>query len=189
MKTTYNILAALILTFAISVNATAQKVAPPYSIGLRANPDGGGVTAKYFFNENINIEAMLNGSGGTSSHGYHSTVFLGLVEYNFLLSNPAWRVFVGPGVHIGGQKQYRYLYGEYPDANQAIFGFDMIGGVEYLFDYVPIGISLDIKPTVNVSVYNGITAFPNNTCGLGVRYYFVSWAGRGYRADVIEAGR
>jgi len=186
MKQAYIILAAAFLVVFFANNAKAQKVAPPYAIGFRANPDGGGLSAKYFFNENINIEAMLNGSGGTNAYRYHSKVFLALAEYNFLLANPSWRIYVGPGLHVGRQKQYRYMYGEFPATKQAIFGFDMIGGIEYVFDYVPVGISLDVKPAVNF--YNGITAFPNNTFGLGIRYYFGSWAGK-FKTDPIEAGR
>jgi hypothetical protein len=56
MKQTYKILIAIALMVNISGYVAAQKVAPPYAIGFRANPDGGGLTAKFFFNENINIQ-------------------------------------------------------------------------------------------------------------------------------------
>ena len=60
----------------------------------------------------------------------------------------------------------------------------MIGGVEYVFDYVPVGISVDVKPAVNF--YNGISAFLNNILGLGVRYYFGKWTSK---PEPIQSGR
>ena len=63
----------------------------------------------------------------------------------------------------------------------------MIGGIEYVFDYVPIGLSLDMKPAINIS--DGAGAFPNNTFGFSARYYFGSWAGKDFKAELAETGR
>jgi len=168
------ILPVLLIMLFVGMNVQAQdQQVPPFAIGLRANPDGVGITGKYFFIEPVNIELMVNGSGGTYYSNGPSATFVGLLEYNFIFPDPAWRIFLGGGAHVTSWKQY-------PESNnprQTLLGLDAIAGIEYVFYEVPIGISLDIKPAINF--IDGVTSFPNNTFGLGVRYYFGSWSKKG----------
>ena len=155
----------VVLFSAPRVYAQDESV-PPFAVGLRANPDGAGVVAKYFFVETVSIEAMLNGSSGSYYQNGPSTTFVGLLEYNFIFNDPAWRIFIGPGAHVGSSKPYA----DNNTPRQAVYGLDAIAGIEYVFYEVPIGLSLDVKPAINF--INGVTEFPANTFGLGVRYYF-----------------
>jgi len=169
-------------------NAMAQEIqngdVPPFGIGIRANPDGAGITAKYFFIPQISFEGMVNASGGTYFGSGPSTTIVGLAEYNLIFNNPSWRAFIGPGGHITSWKQYP----EINNYRQTLIGIDGIIGLEYVFYEVPIGISIDVKPAMNF--VNGVTAFPENTFGLAVRYYFGGWnKGAMENRDDVESGR
>ena len=171
MKKAKVLLSVLVMLFlgVVTVKAQNEEV-PPFAIGIRADPDGAGITAKYFFIPEVSAELMVNGSGGNYAANGPSVVVVGLVEYNFLFNDPAWRVFLGPGAHIGTWKEYI----ESNNPRQTVFGLDVIGGIEYVFYEVPIGISIDVKPAMNF--ISGVTSFPNNAFGLGIRYYFGSWS-------------
>lgn len=147
----------------------------PVAIGVRANPDGGGLTAKIFLNKNWNIEAQVNGSQGY----YHMDngrpygpgwATVGMAEYNFVFRDPSYRIYIGAGLH--GGKWDKYDHTQYADAPlaQGIFGADAIVGAEYIFKSVPLGISIDAKPAVNFG--DGAGFYPNNLYGVAVRYYF-----------------
>ncbi len=184
MKKIHVLLLVLFLMFLgiVSVQAQDEQV-PPFAIGLRANPDGAGITAKYFFIPAVSIEAMINGSGGTYYGNGPSTTFLGLIEYNFIFNDPSWRIFIGPGAHVTSWRQYPEL----KEPRQTLMGLDAIIGVEYVFYEIPIGISLDLKPAMNFG--NSVTSFPNNSAGLGVRYYFGNWGRRRANQTPIQDGR
>lgn len=185
MKHTQIFFAMLFMIFCTAPGAKAQNEAvPPFALGLRVNPDGAGVTGKFFFTENVAFEGIVSGSNGSYSHYGPSTTFTGLFEYNFIFDDPAWRVFLGVGAHITSWKEYT----DNNNPRQTYAGADAIAGLEYVFTEVPVGVSVDIKPAINF--VNGVTTFPNNTFGLGVRYYFGRWANKlAEHPDEIETGR
>ena len=186
MKYVYILVASALILFG-TTSANAQMTQAPYGLGLRADPDGAGISGKYYFCDHVNFEAMLNGSSGSHSYGYRSTVFVGMAEYNISISSQAWHIYIGPGIHIGSEKKSHHEYGDVTDSKHGIFGFDVIGGVEYSCKYVPVGIALDVKPGFNLD--GGMTTFPNNLFGLGIRYYFGNWASIGFRPEPIMSGR
>jgi hypothetical protein len=141
-------------------------VAPPIALGFRANPDGAGLNGRYYFSENLAIEGQVNGSAGNYYDNGTSFTMGALLEYHFILRDPHWRVFIGGGAHYGRWSRYREIH--LKPIN--LFGLDAIGGVEYILQSAPIGISLDIKPALNF--IDGVTYLPNNVFGLSVRYYF-----------------
>ena len=173
MKRTRIIFAILLITLCIASTVNAQnEAAPPFALGLRVNPDGAGITGRYFFTENVALEGIISGSNGFYSHYGPSTTYAALFEYNFIFDDPAWRVFLGFGAHITSWKEYT----DNNNPRQTYTGADVIAGVEYVFTEVPIGVSVDIKPAINF--VNGVTTFPNNTFGLGIRYYFGRWSNK-----------
>ncbi|MES2703599.1 MAG: hypothetical protein V4649_13230 [Bacteroidota bacterium] len=179
MKQLHILLIALLLLTATG-SANAQLVGP-VALGLRANPDGGGITAKYFFNERNAIETQVNGSSGNYNDNGTSLTVVALYEHHFILNDPQWRIILGGGMHFGTWNRY----GDAHTSPLSVFGLDVIGGVEYVFASVPIGISLDVKPALNF--VSGVTTFPNNTFGLGVRYYFGRWAREKVRVVEVVA--
>lgn len=169
MKTIHSLLAALIIVIC-TASANAQTV----GVGLRGSPDGGGLSVRVLPNPNFTIEGLFSGSWGFdhwpgTSYGPAVTL-TGLLEYNILFSNPGWRIFLGPGVHAGSWNRHYYDRFETRPAAQGIFGIDGILGVEYIFHEVPIGLSADVKPAINLA--SDLAYFPNNLFGLSARYYF-----------------
>ena len=167
---------ALAVVFLVILSATKleAQMAGPVAFGLRASPDGGGFSAKFFLDKNIAIEAQLNGSGGNyySDNDGPSMTLVGLAEYHIVLPDTSWRIFVGPGLHFGSWDRYNdNIYDNYRHA-QGIFGIDGILGIEYVFKRVPLGISADVKPALNFAP--DVAFFPNNFFGVGGRFYFGS---------------
>jgi hypothetical protein len=157
---------------------TAQAQSGSVGLGVRLNPDGAGLTGKFFFTKNWAIEGQLNASGGygTWDDG-PSMTGVALAEYHIICPDPSWRLFFGPGVHFGSWNRYYYSSGpDYYRNNyqsgpaEGIFGIDGILGIEYVFKHCPVGISADIKPAMNFTP--DATNFPNNFFGLAGRFYF-----------------
>ncbi len=151
---------AVLLLLFIACDIHAQMTGP-VALGFRANPDGGGLSAKFFPQKNLAIETQMN--AGLSYYNGPGVAFVGLVEYHIILPDPSWRIFIGPGAHIGTWERNT------ESRSQAIFGVDAIFGAEYVFKSVPIGLSADIKPAVNFA--RDVAIYPNNFFGLSARYY------------------
>jgi hypothetical protein len=141
------------------------------ALGLRATPDGGGFNAKFFMNRNMAIELQANAGGIYGLEGQSFTV-VGLLEGQVVFPDPSWRMFFGGGIHFGvWDRGWRYVDAEnrYMDDNRAIFGIDAIGGAEYRFKKIPLGISLDIKPAINF--VSEVDFFAHNMFGASARFY------------------
>jgi hypothetical protein len=149
------------------------------SLGVRANPDGAGLSAKLFLNPHFALEGEINGAGrinhiylnGDRMESGPSFTIVALAEYNIIFPDPSWRIFLGPGLHIGSWDRYDHRrVNELAPAAQGIFGIDGILGLEYLFKTMPLGLSIDVKPGWNIA--DEQTYFPNNVFGFSARYYF-----------------
>lgn len=148
-------------------SATAQK--NDIGLGLRATPDGGGFTGKFFFSKNLALEAQLNAGGVLAFEGTSFNA-VALLEYHIILPDPSWRIFFGGGLHAGVWDHDAFYYAPYvSDRSEAIFGIDAIGGVEYVFKKIPLGLSADIKPAINF--VEDARFFPHNMFGLSARFY------------------
>jgi hypothetical protein len=136
-------------------------------LGMRGSVDGVGITAKYFLDRAFAIEAQGN-YGGIRALAGQSKYITALVQYHVPLPLPTFRVFFGGGLHAGHWTDRQDAI--YRD--EAIFGLDGVGGVEYLFTRFPIGISGDIRLSINY--VQEVEFMPHNLIGLAVRYYFGS---------------
>lgn len=152
-------------------SANAQK--NHAGIGLRATPDGGGFNAKVLLAKYLAFEGQLNAGGILSLPGESFTA-VALLEGNIPLPDPSWRLFFGGGVHAGVWSNgwwYNERLNRWDDRGRPIVGLDAIGGVEYVFKKIPLGVSADIKPAINF--YRGGPEFFNhNVFGATARYYF-----------------
>lgn len=153
---------SVLLLSMLSFSAAKAQMTSPIALGLRATPDGAGFTGKFYMNENMAIDAQLNAGGLII--GDQSLTAVGLFEYHIILPDPSWRIFFGGGLHFGSwDRPYD------GNSSQGIFGIDGIGGVEYVFKNIPLGLSADFKPAVNF--VSEATFFPNNILGASARFY------------------
>ncbi len=150
-----------ILAFAILIlTCTSINAQSDYerAIGLRLGFDNG-ITYKQFITSISAIEAL-------AYFGNNSFNFTGLYELNnenaFQVDRLDW--YYGAGGHFG----FRNSNNEGNDGS-FILGVDGIIGIEYNIETVPINVSLDWKPQVNIVGGNG---FVGDTGALSVRYVF-----------------
>lgn len=160
LKKIFLFLATVFAAVVFTVDAQAQK--GDAAVGLRLTPDGGGATAKFFVMNNLALEAQLNAGGILGGDGT-SVTFVGLAEYHIILPDPSWRIFFGGGFHGGQWDRDDYR------GTQGIFGIDAIGGAEYVFKRIPLGLSADIKPAINF--VTDAEFFPHNIIGASARFY------------------
>ncbi len=160
-----------ILSLLVTSNSYAQK--GDAAIGIRATPDGGGFNGKVYITNHLAFEGQLNAGGIVGLEG-ESFNAVALLEGVITLPDPSWRIFFGGGLHAGAWDRgrwYRESDGEWIyDRPEPLFGISGIGGVEYVFKNIPLNLSADIKPSINL--INGPEFFPHNMFGLSARYYF-----------------
>ncbi len=152
----------------IALNAQEYKSA----VGIRAGIPLGfttmghsGFTIKHFFNKTQAVEGIL------SSYAFGTSIAVtGLFEDEHWTGiYPGINWYWGVGAHFG-----------YIDGNAATFlpssftgggviGVDGVFGVEYTFDDIPLNISVDIMPNLNLVGYFGPNFFVS---GISARYVF-----------------
>jgi hypothetical protein len=106
--------------------------------------------------------------GGLRAIDGQSIYAVSLIEYHLQLPIPSLRIFFGGGLHAG-------WWASRPNSDyidEGILGLDGIGGLEYLFERVPLGISGDIRPSINY--IQEVEFLPHNIIGVSIRYYFGS---------------
>ncbi|MBE0663318.1 MAG: hypothetical protein IH597_12740 [Bacteroidales bacterium] len=149
----------LALIFAGCILSKAQDYNT--GIGLR----GGwfnGITVKHFIDDNKAIEAIASTRWG----GYD---FTALVEIHKPAFDVAWLYwYFGVGGHIGFWDGSRVKWST-ADKPYKVLGVDAIFGMEYVFNDVPINLSLDWKPAFNLV---GITGFWGDGGAFSIRYIF-----------------
>jgi hypothetical protein len=156
---------ALLISIIVFLPALAQPGRT--GIGLRGSIDGAGMTAKYFLDRGFAIEGQLN-AGGLRAFDGQSLYTCVMMEYHLQLPFPAFRLYFGGGLHAGiwtNRKEQLYK-------DEGIFGLDGVGGIEYMFSRVPIGLSGDLRPSINY--VQEVEFLPHNIVGVSLRYYFGS---------------
>jgi hypothetical protein len=130
------------------------------AIGLRLGWPSNGITVKHFLNETNALEGIL----ATSHNGF---VITGLFENEHWTGEyPGLNWYWGFGAHIGVWDSNPYL-DDY-DGN-GVIGADFVLGLEYTFDDIPLNLSLDLMPSINLIGYTG---WGGINSGLSVRYIF-----------------
>lgn len=145
-----------IALFAIASNAQDYRTA----IGLRGGWPANGLTIKHFLNEQNALEGIL----ATSYEGF---VVTALYENEHWTGHyPGLNWFWGFGAHVGFWGDLNPYTDNY---SGPILGADFILGLEYTFDEIPLNLSLDILPSVNLIGYSGWGGLHS---GLSIRYAF-----------------
>jgi len=152
--------------FAYSIAHAQYRTA----IGLRVGGTSG-ITVKHQFMDRFYGEAIL----GSFSNGFSLT---GLVEKMAPVVNAEGLYFYyGGGAHVAIYNNREIFYShfgrevKYHDNNDVAVGINVIGGLEYkLPDNIPIAISIDVKPFIEIGSggYVGFAFDPS----LGFKFTF-----------------
>lgn len=142
--------AITVILFLSSLNAYSQDYKT--GIGIRLSPSFHCITVKHFFGGKVAVEGLLN-------IVQTQVTIVGLAEF----SN-----------ELGGQEGLKWYYGigaalRLPQHSVFVVSIDGIIGLEYTFPEVPINLSLDWKPAVEI--INGNNFYPAGF-GLAVRFVF-----------------
>jgi len=129
-------------------------------LGLRGGYVSG-VTVKHFLDESTALEGIL-------SFGRWGFTTTGLYEIHanaFDVERLSW--YYGGGAHIGSWNDY------YPTLSErgqyGVIGLDGIVGMEYKIEDIPITLSADWKPSLNLLGYTGFIGWGG---AFSVRYTF-----------------
>ena len=152
MKKTYFI---LFLTALISFQTVAQDYRT--SLGLRAGWPYG-LTVKHFMSRSNAVEGIL----ASSWQGFVVTALLENEHPTKSFPNLSW--FWGVGAHIGFCDSNPYV-----TTNGSVIGLDGILGLEYTFDEIPLNLSVDLLPSLNIF---GSTGWGGIGSALSIRYVF-----------------
>lgn len=149
----------LVLTGLIGISASAQDYKT--SLGLRAGLPYG-VTLKHFLSKYNAFEGILASS-------YQGFVVTGLWENERWTGHyPGFNWFWGVGAHVGF-----WDAGNNPNLPKSysgsVIGVDGVLGIEYTFDEIPLNLSLDLLPTIDLIGYTGWGGING---GLSIRYVF-----------------
>jgi hypothetical protein len=173
-NTLSNILLILFFIVAFTIisiiTANAQSInSPDYknAIGLRGGYPSG-LTFKHFSSSNTAFEGIL----GVWQRAFSVTLLYEKHANAFNVSGMRW--YYGGGGHVAVATSGRYdgrdrYYRRYYD-DDAAFGIDGIVGLEYKIVPIPFAISLDLKPTLEITT-GGYTYFDLDP-GLGLKFTF-----------------
>jgi len=129
--------------------------------GLRLSY-GGLLSAKYALNDHNYLEGLV-------SLRWNGVVVTALFEWQKSFPSNKLQWYGGAGFHGGVHSRENVFQ---PDSNadnevQIGLGMDLIGGIEYVFDGIPIVISADYKPAF---YFTGERWFVPEEFGLTARY-------------------
>jgi len=140
----------IVLTSLIAICFATISFSQNYNtgIGLRAGYYNG-LTLKHFLSPNTAFEGIIS----TRWQGVDVT---GLYEVqNSFLGSDGLDWYIGFGGHIGFWNGNHTEWGT-PGTNYSVLGVDGILGLEYSFREIPINMSIDWKPTLNLLGYTGL---------------------------------
>lgn len=136
------------------MTAAAQNY--QWAFGTRIGGDMAGITAKYTLNQQSSVEALF---AIPYDNGFN---FLGMYERNYPLAGRSFFFYYGFGGHVGSWQYNR-------DKTKFVLGVDGVIGLEYGFNNIPLALSLDYKPTLNIIGHSG---FHWESVGLGIKIIF-----------------
>ncbi len=114
------------------------------AIGLRLN-GGAGITVRHYLDGQKSLEGILY----TRWHGMN---VCGLLQANYpVFTEPGFRFYMGAGGHIGAwDTYYSPWWDEDKHHTRFIAGVDGQIGLEYKFQEIPLNLSIDWKPAINI---------------------------------------
>lgn len=144
----------LICSLVTVITGAASAQAYQKGIGIRLGPNSAAITAgftgKYFLNEKAAVEGIIGINNGLG--------ICGLYELHFpidAVNNLSW--FAGAGGYVAFRSSTTFVGGA------------GIIGLDYKFDEIPLNLSLDWKPELNLI---SKVAFESSGIGLSARFTF-----------------
>ncbi|RLD62669.1 MAG: hypothetical protein DRJ01_05675 [Bacteroidetes bacterium] len=157
MKKLFLILLTVVLVGGLTANAQDYKTA----IGVRGGL-ANGLTVKHFISNNVAVEGIVS----SRWQGFSVTGLYEIHKQAFKTDRLNW--YYGAGGHVGFWDGSNVDWSSNNDS-YTVIGVDGILGIEYNIKDIPINISLDWKPTLNIVGYSG---FWGDGGALSVRYIF-----------------
>jgi hypothetical protein len=158
----YAIALAITVMSALSVKAQSDYST---ALGLRLGGGVNGISAKHFLSSSDAVEGIFGVY-------YRGIMVTGLWERHFdAFDVDGLNWYIGGGAHVGF---WRY-FNDHPvfdkefEGSRAVIGIDGIIGLEYTFSEVPINLSTDWKPVVNLVGWSGGYFYDG---AISVRYAF-----------------
>ena len=133
-----------------------------WALGGRFGSPLFGASIKGFLNDRSALE-------GITSFGSFGIGITGLYEYHLYLPGvPGLRPFLGGGAHVATGRAS--AYNPYADSqfSDIYAGLDGVTGVEYVFEDIPLALSIDVLPVLNFPGRIGLWW----NAGVSVRYMF-----------------
>ena len=159
MKKTISVLMIAFILYSGSASAQSYKTA----LGVRLSPANGyinnAITLKHFLNESKAIEALVS-FGDPFSIG-------ALYEVHKPFASEGLQWFYGAGGYLAFVKSYNPNTAK--NETDPFFGAQGVIGLDYKFANLPLNLSLDWKPELNL--FDEIT-FEASTIGLSARFTF-----------------
>jgi hypothetical protein len=157
----------IIIVFALfsglSLNAQDYKT----SLGLRAGLPFGfsGATIRHFMNKTDAVEGIV-------ASNFDGIIATGLFENEHWTGfYPGLNWYWGLGAHVGLWRSgvNRYINSSQNYSGGFVIGIDGILGVEYTFDEIPLNLSVDVLPNVNLF---GVPGWNLVNGAISIRYVF-----------------
>jgi len=155
------ILFVLGLAAVLSLSASAQQYNK--AIGLR-----GGLYNGITYKQALSSSSYLEGIASFRWGGFMVTGLYEIVK-PLDANTPALDWYYGFGAHVGFYDDTRNGPWDEGDFDGPMIGADGIIGIEYTFREVPINLSLDWKPAINLFGYDH---FWNDNVAFSIRYTF-----------------
>jgi len=130
-------------------------------IGLRGGW-GTGLTVKHFLGDKAAVEGILD----SRWRGFSLTGLYEIHNTAFDIDRLNW--YYGFGGHIGFWNGKNVGWAD-DNNNYTVIGIDGILGIEYNFDFIPINLSIDWKPALNLA---GSSGFWGDGGAISIRYIF-----------------
>ncbi len=150
-----------IALFSIMLAFGSQAQEYKTGVGIRYGW-GKGLTVKHFLGEQVALEGILNSQ-------YKGFSMTGLVEFHKPIANADhlnW--FYGGGAQIGFWDG-KYGYKNFEAGSNTVIGLVGIIGAELNLGFIPISLTIDWKPTLNLV---GQSGFWGDGGALSLRYTF-----------------
>jgi hypothetical protein len=156
----------IVLTFFLLISKRSNAQDYSTAIGVKFGGFENGLSVKHFMDNEASLEGIL----GFRTDG---VVITGLYELNQTAFNVnELKFYYGGGAHIGaiGSGVYHRYNGLEEDytSGHLLLGIDGVVGLEYNIPGIPIAISLDLNPRLELATGPFVDLAP----GLGLKYTF-----------------